>query len=83
MTRSISTWPSADVSCDTSDSDAARSDGCVIFQTLPSFFRVVASPAAVDTFTSSILSACTAAKTFSFLASPAAAPPSGTFEVTK
>ena len=45
MTRTISTWPSAEVSCDTSDSDAGSSDGCVIFHAAPSFFSVVASPA--------------------------------------
>ena len=83
MTRTMSAWPRADVSCETSDSEAGRSDGCVIFHELPSFFNVVESPAAVDTFTSSILSACSAANTFSFFASSLVGPPSGTFDVTK
>ena len=67
---------------DTSDSAAAAAIGCVTCQTPPSFFSVVASPAADVTLISSILSASSDAKTFScFFAS--VAPPSGSFQVTK
>ena len=58
------------------------STGCVIFHAPPSFFSVVASPLPVLTFTSSILSACSAGE--DLLASwRRSAPPSGFFEVTK
>ena len=81
MTRTTSIDVSADVMPVTSDSSALAAIGCVNCHAPPSFFSVVTSPAAVETLSSSILSACSAAKTFSCFFVPLSF--SGVFHVTK
>ena len=68
---------------DTSDSSAGAAIGCVICHAPPSFFSVVASPAADFTLISSILSASQRREDLLLLLRVASAPPSGIFQVTK
>ena len=84
MTRSISTWPSADVDAATPQTRMPpASDGATIFQALPSFFSVVASPAADGHLHFVDLVGLHRGEDLLLLGLPAAAPPSGSFEVTK
>ena len=65
MTRTISIWPSALVMPVTSDSAAGAVDRRDDLPGAASFFRVVTSPDSDLTLISSILSASSAANTFS------------------
>ena len=80
MTRTISSWDSADVMPDTSESAAALAIGSTRRQPSLSFLSVLVLPDSDVTRSSAILSASSAANTFSCFDPVSSA---GCFQVTK